>query len=247
MNELNQQPLIEEEGMTLQDLFRIVWLNKALIILVTLWIAVIGIVYTYVVVTPKYTAETSLIVQVDGEQSGTSEQSAISVAQNLIGTYKEFVVSNLVLESVIEDVDGLEDGYSFDALRNSISISTTTGVLIIRISVENESAELAAEIADTLVANSIAIANDEDNAYVFLQDKLKLLDVAEIETNPSSPNKMLNIVISFLLGGILSLGIVFVKELFNNKFQSASEMEKYLNLKVIAAVPGTMKERKLVE
>ena len=247
MNELNQQPLIEEEGMTLQELFRIVWLNKALIILVTLWIAVIGIVYTYVVVTPKYTAETSLIVQVDGEQSGTSEQSAISVAQNLIGTYKEFVVSNLVLESVIEDVDGLEDGYSFDALRNSISISTTTGVLIIRISVENESAELAAEIADTLVANSIAIANDEDNAYVFLQDKLKLLDVAEIETNPSSPNKMLNIVISFLLGGILSLGIVFVKELFNNKFQSASEMEKYLNLKVIAAVPGTMKERKLVE
>ena len=247
MNELNQQPLIEEEGMTLQDLFRIVWLNKALIILVTLWIAVIGIVYTYVVVTPKYTAETSLIVQVDGEQSGTSEQSAISVAQNLIGTYKEFVVSNLVLESVIEDVDGLDDGYSYDALRNSISISTTTGVLIIRISVENESAELAAEIADTLVANSIAIANDEDNAYVFLQDKLKLLDVAEIETNPSSPNKMLNIVISFLLGGILSLGIVFVKELFNNKFQSASEMEKYLNLKVIAAVPGTMKERKLVE
>ena len=247
MNELNQQPLIEEEGMTLQDLFRIVWLNKALIILVTLWIAVMGIVYTYVVVTPKYTAETSLIVQVDVEQSGTSEQSAISVAQNLIGTYKEFVVSNLVLESVIEDVDGLDDGYSYDALRNSISISTTTGVLIIRISVENESAELAAEIADTLVANSIAIANDEDNAYVFLQDKLKLLDVAEIETNPSSPNKMLNIVISFLLGGILSLGIVFVKELFNNKFQSASEMEKYLNLKVIAAVPGTMKERKLVE
>ena len=247
MNELNQQPLIEEEGMTLQELFRIVWLNKALIILVTLWIAVMGIVYTYVVVTPKYTAETSLIVQVDVEQSGTSEQSAISVAQNLIGTYKEFVVSNLVLESVIEDVDGLDDGYSYDALRNSISISTTTGVLIIRISVENESAELAAEIADTLVANSIAIANDEDNAYVFLQDKLKLLDVAEIETNPSSPNKMLNIVISFLLGGILSLGIVFVKELFNNKFQSASEMEKYLNLKVIAAVPGTMKERKLVE
>jgi len=80
-----------------------------------------------------------------------------------------------------------------------------------------------------------------------VQDKLKVLDVAEADYNPSSPNKFLNIVISILLGGILSLGIVFLKELFNNKFQSSSEMEKYLQIKVIAAVPGTMRERKLVE
>ena len=64
---------------------------------------------------------------------------------------------------------------------------------------------------------------------------------------PSAPNKLLNIVISILLGGIVSLAFVFVKELFNNKYQSASEMEKHLGVKVIAAVPGTIKERKLVD
>ena len=98
MNEFNQQPAIEEEGMTLQQLFHIVWLNRALIFFVTLWIAVIGVIYTYVIVTPTYTAETSLIVDVDVETSGTSEQSGIVVAQNLIQTYKVFLVSNLVLE-----------------------------------------------------------------------------------------------------------------------------------------------------
>ncbi len=247
MNEFNQQPAIEEEGMTLQQLFHIVWLNRALIFFVTLWIAVIGVIYTYVIVTPTYTAETSLIVDVDVETSGTSEQSGIVVAQNLIQTYKVFLVSNLVLESVVEDVEGLPDGYSLNALRNNISVSTTTSVLIINISVENASPALAQEIANTLVTNSIAIADDEENGFKLLQSKLKMLDVAELPTSPSSPNKMLNIVISVLLGGIVALGLVFVKELFNNKFQSATEMEKYLGIKVIAAVPGTMKERKQVE
>ncbi|HOO43790.1 MAG TPA: GNVR domain-containing protein, partial [Bacillota bacterium] len=211
------------------------------------WIAVIGVIYTYVIVTPTYTAETSLIVDVDVETSGTSEQSGIVVAQNLIQTYKVFLVSNLVLESVVEDVEGLPDGYSLNALRNNISVSTTTSVLIINISVENASPALAQEIANTLVTNSIAIADDEENGFKLLQSKLKMLDVAELPTSPSSPNKMLNIVISVLLGGIVALGLVFVKELFNNKFQSATEMEKYLGIKVIAAVPGTMKERKQVE
>lgn len=247
MNELNQQQFIEEEGISLQELFQILWLNRMLIFLVTLWVMVLGVIYTYVVVTPKYTAETSLIVQVDVTATNINEASAISVAQNLIGTYKEFVLSNLILESVVEDVEALPEDYSLNALKNSISINTTSGVLIIRIAVENESPELAAEIADTLVANSIAIANDEDNAYVLLQNKLKVLDVSDIPTAPSSPNTILNIAISIILGGILSVGFIFVKELFNNKFQKPADMEKYLGIKVIAAVPGTMKERKLVE
>jgi capsular polysaccharide biosynthesis protein len=247
MNELDQQQIVEEEGMTLQELFKIVWVNRILIILITLWIGVMGIVYTYVMVTPTYTAETSLIVQVDFDSSEISEQSAISIAQNLIATYKEFVVSNLVLESVIEDVDGLPVDQSINGLQNSISISTQTSVLIIYISVESESAELAAEIANTLVNNSISIANDDEVGYVLLQDKLKVLDIAVAPTVPSSPNKILNIVISVLLGGIISLAFVFIKELFNNKYQSASEMEKHLGIKVIAAVPGTIKERKLVD
>lgn len=247
MNEMNEQQFVEEEGMTLQELFKIVWLNRALIILVTLWVMILGIVYTFVMVTPKYTAETSIIVDVDFEVSETSQQSALYIAQNLISTYQKFVVSNLVLDSVLDEVDGLPEGYTANALENSISISTQSNVLIIYINVENESPQLAAEIANTLVSNSIEIANDDEIGYVLLQDKLKVLDPADVPVSPSSPNKILNIVISVLLGGILSLGFVFVKELFNNKYQSATEMEKHLGIKVIAAVPGTIKERKLVE
>ncbi len=136
---------------------------------------------------------------------------------------------------------------SIASIKNSISISTTAQVLIFHISVVNESPELAQQIANTLVENAIEIANDETDPYDFLQNKLKIHDVALLPTSPSSPNKTLNIVISALLGGILALGVVFLKEFFTNKYKNVDELERHLNLRVMAAVPGTIKERKLVD
>lgn len=246
MDEYKQQEPAAEEGITLAELVRIIWNNITIVFLITFWVTILGFVYTFVIVNPKYTAETSIMVQVDISSNVTSEQSAITVAQNMIATYKAFVVSDKVLTSVKEDIPALADT-SLSALESAISVSTTTSVLIIYIEVVNEDPALASLIANTLVDNSIAIANDEGNEYVLLQDKLKVLDVAITPVNPSSPNKVLNIVIAFLVGGILSLGVVFLKELFNNKFQSTADMERYLNINVIAAVPGSIKERKLVD
>ncbi|MDD3712573.1 MAG: Wzz/FepE/Etk N-terminal domain-containing protein [Candidatus Izemoplasmatales bacterium] len=247
MNEFNNTNTLEEsEGISLQELFKIVWNNIALILIVTMWVVVLGVVYTFSIVKPKYTANTSLIVQVNIEEAGTSEQSAIVIANNLIGTFKEFIISNTVVQSVKDEIPELAD-VSIASIKNSISITTTTQVLIFHISVVNESPELAQKIANTLVENAIEIANDETDPYVFLQNKLKIHDEALLPAVPSSPNKTLNIIISGLLGGILALGVVFMKEFFTNKYKNVDELERHLNLRVMAAVPGTIKERKLVE
>jgi capsular polysaccharide biosynthesis protein len=235
-----------EEGISLQEIMQIIWNNFLLIFLITFWVIIIGVIYTFVIVEPKYTAETSLMVQVDVTETVSSEAAAISVAQNLMSTYEEFVVSDLVLESIVEDIDALDADTSLRGLRESITVSSTDRVVIIYIKVENTDPVLARQIADTLVENSIEIANDDEKGYVLLQDKLKLLDAAKVPANPSSPNKMLNVAISVILGGMIALGVVFLKEFLNNKFKSRQEMERVLNINVIAAVPGTIKERKVV-
>ncbi|MFA7724758.1 MAG: Wzz/FepE/Etk N-terminal domain-containing protein [Candidatus Izemoplasmatales bacterium] len=243
MDEMKQQDIIAEEGITFSELLKIVWSNITLVFLITLWVTVIGVVYTFVIVNPEYTAETSIMIQIDTDTTDLTDQQAVTLAQQLIVTYKEFAVSDLVLESVLEDIPTLD--YSYAKLREAITLSSTTSSVIVTIEVVDESPEMAQEIANQLVVNSIEIAND----YMFLKDRIKqmLPAVAPNVNNPSAPNKVLNIVISFLIGIVLSLGIVFVKELFNNKFKSTAEMEKYLNINVIAAVPGTIKERKLVD
>jgi len=247
MDELKQQQEAPvEEGITLSELLKIVWNNITIVFLVTFWITVLGVVYTFYLVDPEYTAETSIMVQVDLSDN-TSQSTEIDIANKLIATYKEFVVSDKVLNTVISDIDSLPDDYSLSALKDSITVTSSTSVLIIYIKVVNDNPALAEEIANQLVENSILIADDQENGYVLFRDKLVLLDEATEPTAPSAPNKLLNVVISFLIGAILSLGIIFVKELFNNKFQSTAEMERYLNINVIAAVPGVIKERKLVD
>jgi capsular polysaccharide biosynthesis protein len=243
MNEyIGNVPQEEEEGISIRDLFKIVLNNLALIIIVGFWTVVLGVVYTFVIVTPKYTANASLMVQVDVEDTNNSEQSAIVIGNLLIGTYQEFLISDRVLESVIADVDGLESK-DLNSLRNSISVQTQNQILKIDVQVEDEDPILAASIANSLVEKSIENAAD----FVLLKDKLELLDEARVPVNPSSPNKVLNIAISIILGGILALGVVFIKEVMNNKFKTPEELEKYLDIKVLASVPGTIKERRVVE
>lgn len=231
-----------EQGISLSDLFKIIWNNIVIVFLVTLWVTVIGVVYTFVVINPTYTAKASISIEVSVTETTTSDQSALSISQNLVATYKAFALTDLVLDAVIDDVEEISE-LNADQLASMISISTVTSVPIIDIAVENKDSELAAKIANSLILNSIDKADD----YALLKDRLKPIDYAKVPLNPSSPNKVLNVIISFMIGGILSLGIIFVKEMMNNKFQSAADMEKYLNINVIATVPGTVKERKLVD
>jgi capsular polysaccharide biosynthesis protein len=244
MEDVRQQEAVVEEGITLSDLLRIIWNNITIVFLVTMWVTVIGILITWYVIDPKYTAETGIMIEVDPEKMvGTgSESGAVSLAQQLVITYKDFATDPLVLSSVIEEIPQLA-GLTTSQLKEMITLSSVTSSVIVRIEVVSDSPELAALIANTLVLNSIELSED----HRFLEGRVTQMLPAEAPSRPTSPNKILNVVISFLVGGILSLGIVFVKELFNNKFQSPAEMEKYLNINVIAAVPGTIKERKLVD
>jgi capsular polysaccharide biosynthesis protein len=238
----------QEEGISLKDLFKIIWDNIALIIIIGFWIVVLGIVYTFVIQTPKYTSNASLMIQVEVGENVSSDQSALYVANSLKATTQEFMTSKKVLQSVIDDLN-LEN-ISVSSLKNAISISSSNESLIMVIEVENESPELAAQINNQLMVNSVAIANgtyDSNFESQYLKDRLVPFVEAEVPANPSSPNKVLNIAISVILGGIIALGVVFVKEFLNNKFKTTDELEKHLKVKVLASVPGTIKERKVVE
>ena len=255
MNEyLEDNKLQEPEGISLKELFQIIWNNIALVLIISMWVLVLGVVYTFTIAKPQYTANTSLIIQVDAETTG-SEISALQMANYLISTYGDFLVSNKVLESVKADVEA-ETGIALSnqQIKNVVSVTTEAQNMFIYIKVETYDPELAQSIANNLAENSIEIANstymdgdEEKPVYRFLHNNLMVHDEALLPTSPSSPNKVLNIVISGLLGGIIALGVVFIKEFFNNKYKSVEDLERHLNTKVIAAVPGTIKERKLVD
>ena len=63
------------------------------------------------------------------------------------------------------------------------------------------------------------------------------MDKAVLSDKPVKPNKKLNIAIAFFIGRMASDGLVFVLEYLDRTIKTEEEVEKYLDLPVIATIP----------
>jgi uncharacterized protein involved in exopolysaccharide biosynthesis len=73
-------------------------------------------------------------------------------------------------------------------------------------------------------------------------DNQKIANISVIEPalppiKPVKPKKLLNIILSFILGGFAALGTAFFSEYLSHNFNSSSDVKKHLGLKVMAAIP----------
>jgi uncharacterized protein involved in exopolysaccharide biosynthesis len=66
---------------------------------------------------------------------------------------------------------------------------------------------------------------------------ISVVEPALLPLYPIKPTKLLNILISMILGVILSLGTAFVYEYLSHSFNNAEEVNKYLGLPVLASIP----------
>ena len=84
------------------------------------------------------------------------------------------------------------------------------------------------------------LEKEHPDSLKFATEETNLQNEPDIKPNqrPSSPNKPLNLIISFLLGIIVGVVFVILKEQFSNIFQSEKDVENTLKLPVIAMVPA---------
>ena len=68
-------------------------------------------------------------------------------------------------------------------------------------------------------------------------DRPNIMSTALVPVNPVSPNKTLNVLLGFVLGGILAAGVVVVRTIMDDKYKTAEEIRKYTGLITLATVP----------
>ena len=67
---------------------------------------------------------------------------------------------------------------------------------------------------------------------------VKLISQASVTPDPVSPNVMKNTAIAALFGFVVSVGIVVLRELLDNKIKTEDDVRKYLDLPVVGVIPG---------
>lgn len=221
MNENQEYEVIE-----LREIIQIVKKYIKLLIVVPLIFAIIGAVISIYFIDPVYESSTTLIVS--QSYSGQAiNKGDVDLSKSLIYTYAEMAKSNTVLENTKETLKlGVLES-------NTISVSPVKDTQILKIAVQNIDPKLATDIANTLV-----VEFTDEISRITQTENVSVVDFAKIPKNPIKPNKLMNTVIAGILGEMLILLIVFLKEYLDNTLKTEKDIERYLGISVIGSIPN---------
>lgn len=223
---------VKMEEVDLKELFVYFIKKISIIIAITLLFLITGFVYTMFIKTPLYKGDTTVILvnrSLDSNNNQTITQSDVLLNQKLVSTYTEIVKSKKVLNQVINN---LSLKYTYVELYSRVSVSNVSDTEIIKISVSNEDAELAANIA-----NVVATVFKEEVSEIYHLENVTIIDKAEVAKNPYNIKIVKTLGISFVGGIAVSVMLLFVLYYFDTSIKSSEEVEKKLGIAVIGTIP----------
>ena len=143
------------EELDLKQLVNIFWNKRLQIICIIIIFTLIGTIYSFMFVTPKYKSYTSLVLAKSDGISGSVEESTITqtditLNQKLVSTYSELVKSKNVLREVIKNLNINEDE---ERLKGNVTVSAVKDTELIQITVTNFYPDRARDIANEIAAN----------------------------------------------------------------------------------------------
>lgn len=227
------------EELDLMELFELFWRKKILIVAITIVAAIVGAIYTFKFVTPKYESSTKILLAQVSDITDDAEKNDASVSgintnditlnQKLVSTYSEVIKSANVLNSVKEKLN-LED--SIESLKKSISVTAVSDTQLIQITVRNEDPAKARDIA-----SEIAKVFPEKVQEYYSINNVSILDEASLSDTPYNIHHYRDIAIFAFGGLVVSVAIILVLNMMDNTVGSVKDIEDALNINVLASIP----------
>lgn len=223
------------EEIDLKELFQMFWNKKIHILLITLIFIVIGTIYTIGFVTPMYTSSTTLVLAASDKPTDANKLTStitttdVTLNSKLVETYRVILQTNDVLREVISN---LRINISEEEIKNNITVSAVENTEVIEISVKNENASNAAQIA-----NEIAKVFSKKVGEIYNINNVYILDEAKVSTNPSNINHMKDIVIFAFIGIVISAMYVLIANMLDTTVKTQEDIEKTIKIPVLANIP----------
>ncbi|MGN0183688.1 MAG: YveK family protein [Aristaeellaceae bacterium] len=221
-----QQPEAEDAIDLVEMMYRLLGRWK-LILCLGLALALAAGAYTVLFVTPMYEATSTIYVL-------SRSDSAINMSDLQIGTAltKDYIKVFSMWEVHEKVISNLNLPYSCSQMRSRLSVVNDADTRMLDITFASPSPEEAAA-----VANEYARVGSAYIAETMSTDKPNIMSVAQAPSSPVSPNRTKNMLLGFLLGAVLGVGIVIVQMLLDDKYKTAEDIQKYAGLATLAIVP----------
>ena len=226
----------------LLELAHAVWKKLWLVIIAVIIGTVAAFSYAKFMITPLYQSKSMLYVNNSSISVGSTSFSIstgeLSAAQSLVKTYIVIMQSRQTLNAVIEQANL---PYTYDQLKEMISAASVNDTEVFEIVVTSADPEEA-----ELIVNTISDILPDKIADIVEGSSVRIVDYGVVPVYPVSPNIIRYALLGFLLGGVLSVGIIVLLEMMNNNIRSEEYLIQTYDLPVLAAVPviGSKSRRK---
>ena len=189
--------------------------------------AVLAGLFTTLFIKPKYTSTSKLYVL-------NSKDSAINLSDLQIGNYLASDYTEVFKNRHVHQrvIDNLGLSYTTRQISGMVSISNPSDTRILYINVTSTSPEEAQSMANEyakVAREFIAATMDTAQPNVF--------EEAWLPTAPSSPNRLRNIILGGMLGGLVACIIIFIQFLQDDKIRTAGDIQKYVELPTLGMMP----------
>ena len=223
---------MEEEVIKIEDILHALRNRWKLIVVITLSVTFISAIFSFYIIKPEYEATTKVFIgKEQSENSSDYSNNDIQMYQKLMKTYGEVIKTKDLINAALE-TSGIF--LETNDVLNNLAVTTNTDTQILEISYTStdpyEANNVLQAITDTFMI---------DAKLLIPNGNVQVIEAVQIPQTPVSPNKKMNIAIAFVLGLMISVGLVFLLEYLDNSFKNKDDLEKALDIPVLGTIPLT--------
>ena len=233
---------VNEQEIDLKRLFSALKHNWILIVAVTLVLAIIGFLVTYFLIDPEYQAMAQAVVDVGSTTNSTLtidgnyiDISNMTASKNFVPLFELILKSSSCLDPVVEELNDEGHGdITYEKLFEIVQIASVNDTQVLSITVTHTDKALALNILNKIYSRAPEILDKTlpNGSFVSIDDPRYVN-----EGEPVSPSIIKNTAICAVIGFVLIVAVVIIREIFNTTIKDESDIEKYLGLPIIGKIP----------
>ncbi len=183
-------------------------------------------IWTFFFVTPQYEATTKLYIL--NSDDSVINLSSLQLGSQLANDYT-YVFSNWHVHEQV--LDRLDLDYNYKTLGSMVRVTNPSNTRLLDITVTSPDPQEA-----QLIANTYASVACEFIAKVMKTVEPSVFQEARLPSAPVSPSKSRNLILGFLIGALLAVGVIAVMFIADDKVRTADDVTKLLGLPTLGVV-----------
>ena len=214
--------------MELSDYFRILRQRGWLVLLLMALTAAAAFGFSKIQ-TPVYESTLRLLVKPSRTDFGQAQ-----AAKELLSGYQQWLYSSYRAQGII---DVLQLDMTAGELLGDMRVASDGGSYVITLAVENTDPNLANDIARTW-GDIFRQQQNADNDRLRLEDRIFIEFIDDPQVGLERPRTTINTAAGAVFGLLLGVALIFLLEwLASGVIRRGEDVERYLNIPVIGAIP----------